>query len=275
MNNDNLRIGFIGGGNMALAIAGGLVRSGHAPERLTIADPDPAQRESVQSIDTGIRVTGQNTDAISNADVVVLAVKPQIMATAVAGLADPNRQNPPVYLSIAAGITLNTLQQLLEPATAIVRAMPNQPALVEAGMSVLTATSQTSAEQRTWVQYIAEATGEAAWISDESLMDAVTAVSGSGPAYFYLFMEIMESCARDMGLPAELAHRLVRQTGFGAGLAATKSKLELDALRASVTSKGGTTAAAIDVLEQTEFRAIVAQALLSARDKSIELGSAD
>jgi len=275
MNNDNLHIGFIGGGNMTQAIIGGLLRAGQSPQHLTVSDPDPAQRESVQSAHADIRVTDDNNVAVHNTDIVVLAVKPQIMASVVDALPNPTERGSRVYLSIAAGITLNSLQTLLGSTQAIVRAMPNQPALVGAGMSVLIATSTATTEQKAWAQYIAEAMGDIAWVDDESLMDAVTAVSGSGPAYFYLFMEIMEACAMDMGLPPELARKLARQTAFGAGRVAAESGLELDALRASVTSKGGTTAAAIRILEQPEFRAIVARALLAARDRSIELGHAN
>jgi pyrroline-5-carboxylate reductase len=273
MDNHNLKIGFIGGGNMAQAIIGGLVRSGHAPQCLIVSDPDPTQHERIYSIHGDIRVTDDNGALTEEADIIVLAVKPQIMATVVSEIAGSAGRDSCLYLSIAAGITLDSLQTLLGPARAIVRVMPNQPALVGAGMSVLIATPSTTEEQKTRAQYIVEAMGDAAWIDDEALMDAVTAVSGSGPAYFYLFMEIIEACARDLGLPAELAYQLVRQTGFGAGRVAADSDLDLVALRASVTSKGGTTAAAIDVLEQSEFRAIVARALLAARDRSVELGN--
>ncbi len=272
MDNKDLQIGFVGGGNMARAIIGGLIRSGHPPQHLAVADPDSTQRGRVQAIHTGIRVTDNNGAAVDGVDIVVLAVKPQIMADVVNALAGSAGQGNCAYLSIAAGITLEMLQSALGPETAIVRAMPNQPALVGAGMSVLTATPATNARQKVWTQYVAETMGAVAWIDDEALMDAVTAVSGSGPAYFYLFMEIMAECAQNMGLPAELAHKLVRQTAFGAGRVVLESGLELDELRASVTSRGGTTAAAIGILEQSEFRAIVARALLAARDRSIELG---
>jgi len=242
---------------------------------LIVSDPDPTQHERIHSIHGDIRVTDDNDALTDEADIIVLAVKPQIMANVVSEIAGSGGRDSCLYLSIAAGITLDALQTLLDPERAIVRAMPNQPALVGAGMSVLVATPSTTEEQKTRAQYVAEAMGDAAWIDDEALMDAVTAVSGSGPAYFYLFMEIIEACARDMGLPTELAYQLVRQTGFGAGCVAADTDLGLDALRASVTSKGGTTAAAIDVLEQSEFRAIVARALLAARDRSIELGKID
>jgi len=273
MNDRNLTIGFIGGGHMAHAIVCGLIRAGHTAERLCVADPDPRQRQRIAGVETQIRVTGDNDTAVENADVVVLAVKPQVMASVVEALTIPAAGQSPVFVSIAAGITIDTLQRLLGTGHALVRSMPNQPALVGAGMSVLVATPATSDAQRDQAQYVAGAAGDTAWIDDEALMDAVTAVSGSGPAYFYLFMEIIEACARDMGLPADLARQLARQTGYGAGRVAAESDLELDALRASVTSKGGTTAAAIGILEDPAFRAIVARALQAARDRSIELGN--
>jgi len=180
MNNNNLHIGFIGGGNMTRAIIAGLLRSGHAPHCLTVADPDPAQREHVRTIDAGIHVSDDNNDAVGAAagaaDIVVLAVKPQIMATVVSALTASAEPGSCLYLSIAAGITLDSLQAMLDPARAIVRAMPNQPALVGAGMSVLTATPTTNKEQKASAQYVAEAMGDVAWIDDEALMDAVTAV---------------------------------------------------------------------------------------------------
>jgi len=272
MDNHNLKIGFIGGGNMAQAIISGLVLANHPPQCLAVSDPDQAQLECIHAINGDINVLTENNTLADEADIVVLAVKPQIIGDIIQEISG---RASCLYLSIAAGITLDTLQKQLTPARAIVRIMPNQPALVGAGMSVLTATAATSSEQKATAQYIAEAMGNTAWVDDEPLMDAVTAVSGSGPAYFYLFMEIIEACARDMGLPAELAGRLARQTCLGAGIVAAESDLELEVLRASVTSKGGTTAAAIEVLEQSDFRAIVARALLAARDRSVELGTAD
>ncbi|MDP6673898.1 MAG: pyrroline-5-carboxylate reductase [Gammaproteobacteria bacterium] len=272
MDNHNLNIGFIGGGNMAQAIISGLVRAGHNPQHLRVSDPDSAQCECALAIHNDIQVTDNNAAMLDGADLIVLAVKPQIMATAISTLPATAERDSCVFLSIAAGTTLGSLQTWLNPARAIVRAMPNQPALVGAGMSVLTATPTTTEEQKAWTQYVAAAMGDVAWISDEALMDAVTAVSGSGPAYFYLFMEILEACGREMGLPAELATRLARQTGFGAGRIADESELELNTLRSNVTSKGGTTAAALDILEQSEFRAIVTRALRAARDRSVELG---
>ena len=275
MTNPQLKIGFIGGGNMAQAIIDGLIRAGHAPQCLCVADPDQTQLERIHAIDPDINVTDENHSMAEEAEILVLAVKPQVMRTVIEELPASARQAPRLFLSIAAGITLKALREWLAPCTSIVRVMPNQPALVGAGMSVLTATDETEQAQREAAQYIAAATGETAWIEDEAMMDAVTAVSGSGPAYFYLFAEIIEQCARELGLPPELASQLARQTTYGAGLVVGESDHALEDLRASVTSKGGTTAAALTVLESSDFRAIVERALRAARDRSIELGKAD
>jgi len=203
----------------------------------------------------------------------VLAVKPQILPEVARPLHDEARPDGQLLLSIAAGVTLDALAAEMAPSRSIVRVMPNQPALVGAGMSVLTATPETSARQRALAGYVAESTGRAEWIDDESLMDAVTAVSGSGPAYFYLLMELIEQSALELGLPHPLARVLTRQTAFGAGRVAVESDLELSALRESVTSKGGTTAAALATFDAAGIRDIVGRALKAARDRSVELGA--
>jgi pyrroline-5-carboxylate reductase len=179
-----------------------------------------------------------------------------------------------LVISIAAGITLASLARALGTGAPAVRVMPNQPALIGEGMSVLVASPAATAAHKAQAIYIAEATGRALWISDESLMDAVTAVSGSGPAYFYLLMEIMEESAVELGLPPEVARTLVRQTALGAARAAGSADGTLAALRASVTSPGGTTAAALAVLDQAGISEIVKRALVAARDRGAALGRA-
>jgi len=275
MGDKQTRIGFIGGGNMAQAIVGGLLNAGHSGDRLLVSDPSNAQLDRIRALNGDIVAGADNAATLAEADVLVIAVKPQLMEEILAPLAGAARPDGQLVISIAAGITLDTLCTLMAPTRAIVRIMPNQPALVGAGMSVLTATPATSAAQREDAQYIAGVIGRAEWIEDEGLMDAVTAVSGSGPAYFYLLMELMEQTARDMGIPADLARTLARQTAFGAGRVAVESKLELSALRESVTSKGGTTAAALASFEASGIRAIVERALRAARDRSVKLGTRD
>ena len=273
MTRAQTRIGFIGGGNMAYAIAGGLLQAEHSAACIHVSDPSVEQLQRFEDLNPGIVTTRDNANVIADAEVVVLAVKPQLMTEVLRPLRDVDRTGDQLVLSVAAGITLESLRAMLLPTTAIVRVMPNQPALVGAGMSVLTATPETSAEQRGLAEYVATATGRAEWIEEEALMDAVTAVSGSGPAYFYLLAELMEAAAKDMGIPERLAGVLARQTAFGAGRVAVESELGLPALRESVTSRGGTTAAALAAFEQAGIRDIVLRALRAARDRSVELGA--
>lgn len=275
MTESQTRIGFIGGGNMARAIVGGLLTAGHRADCLLVSDPSEEQLDLIRSMHPDIVTDTDNAAMLAGADVLVLAVKPQLIEEVLVPLAGAHRADNQLVISIAAGITLGTLCELLVPTRTIVRVMPNQPSLVGAGMAVLTATPETSAAQRDQARYVATATGRAEWIDDENLMDAVTAVSGSGPAYFYLLMELMEATARDMGIPADLARTLARQTAFGAGRVAVESALELSTLRESVTSKGGTTAAALTSFEESGIRAIVQRALQAARERSAELGKRD
>ncbi len=272
MAKERLKIGFVGGGNMARAIAGGLLRAGHPPAAIAIAEPAATTRRRLEELG-GIRIVARNPDVAENTDVLVLAVKPQVMPAVLEELAVVPRPATQLVYSIAAGVTLATLARGLKKGDiAAVRVMPNQPALVGEGMSVLVASPEVSAAQRTDAVYVAEATGRALWLGDESLMDAVTAVSGSGPAYFYLLMEMMEDSAVHLGLPRDTARTLVRQTALGAARAAGMPDADLAALRAGVTSPGGTTAAALAVLEKAGIRAIVERAITAARDRSAELG---
>jgi pyrroline-5-carboxylate reductase len=273
MTDKQTNIGFIGGGNMAYAIIKGLLDSGHEPDRVQVSDPSEAQLDRIRSLQANVVTGTDNTAVLASAEVLVLAVKPQLFEAVFRPLAGAPRPDAQVAVSIAAGLTLATLGELLAPMRAIVRIMPNQPALVGAGMSVLTATAATTARQREQAESVARATGRAEWIADENLMNAVTAVSGSGPAYFYLLMELMEATGRDMGLSPELARTLTRQTAYGAGRVAVESELELNTLRESVASKGGTTAAALASFEIDGIRDIVERALQAAHDRSIELGT--
>ncbi len=271
MANKDTCIGFIGGGNMARAIIGGLLEAGHTPGRISVADPATAQRAALRSVHRDIEVTADNRAIADHVEVLVLAVKPQILPAVCADLG--RRPDTQLVISIAAGVRLSTLVEQLGEQVPIVRIMPNQPALVGAGMSVLTAADTVTTAQRQTAQYLAAAVGETGWVDDESLIDAVTAISGSGPAYFYLLMEILERTAIQMGISEELAGRLARQTGYGAGLMAMRSGNSLAELRASVTSAGGTTAAAIESLEAAGIRAIFHAALEAARNRSVELGN--
>jgi pyrroline-5-carboxylate reductase len=264
-------VGFIGGGNMAAAIVRGLVAAGVRPDRLAVADPAAAARDNIAAIAAGIS-TGSDNAAVATADVLVLAVKPQVLAATCAGLGP----RPPAQLvvSVAAGVRLASLAAWFGAGTPLVRAMPNQPALIGAGITALVATPRASARDRDRAAAILGAAGATVWLDDESLMDAVTAVSGSGPAYYYLLTELLEAAGREMGLPPALAATLARQTALGAGRTLVETGQEPAALRATVTSPGGTTAAAIAAFQQADLAAIVTRAVRAARDRGLELGRA-
>lgn len=274
MSFENLTIGMIGGGNMARALVRGLLHAGHPAGRIQVADPDPAQLEQVVALHASVGIHADNQEVARRADVLVLAVKPQVMADTARQIAAAPRRAGQLILSVAAGITLDSLRSWFGPGTPLVRVMPNQPATIGAGISGLAASANVSEAERHIAQYIASATGHAVWLRDESLMDAVTAVSGSGPAYFYLLMEHMERAAIELGLPADLAATLTRETALGAARLVIETKAEPGRLRAAVTSPGGTTAAALRVFEAANLDAIVKQALAAARDRSTELGRA-
>ncbi len=271
MDYRNTTIGFIGAGNMAQAIIGGLLRAGHAPAAIAAADPSARARDRLRAVHAELQIGADNRLVADRVEVLVLAVKPQALPDVATALGP--RPAGQLALSIAAGTRLASLRRWLGPRATIVRAMPNQPALVGAGMSVLVADRELPAAQRALADYLLQAAGETGWVDDEALLDAVTAVSGSGPAYFYLLMEILEQAARDMGIPAELAGRLARQTAYGAGLLARQSPASLAELRERVTSPGGTTAAALATLEAADYRAIVTAALAAARRRATELGA--
>ena len=270
MTHSDDKIGFIGGGNMALAIVSGLLRAGHSASAIQISEPDAGRRQALAELHGGLQV-GVDNDAVASAtDILVLAVKPQVLPAVAKNL--HSRPAGQLVISIAAGIRLDSLSRWLGDTAAIVRVMPNQPALVGAGMSVLIAGENVTDHQREKSRYVLAAAGETGWVSDEALIDAVTAISGSGPAYFYLLMEMLENTAQEMGVEPELAARLARQTAFGAGLTARDTQETPARLRAAVTSPGGTTAAAIESLEKSDIRAIFSAALHAARHRSLELG---
>jgi len=269
-----LSIGFIGGGHMATAMARGLLRAGHPAGRIHVAEPEAAQRARLAALDPGVQLTTDNAAVAAVADVLVLAVKPQVLPGVAAAIARAPRVEGQLIVSVAAGVTLATLAGWFGHDAPIVRAMPNQPATIGAGISALAAGSRVSPDQRKAAAYVAASTGSVLWLDSEELMDAVTAVSGSGPAYFYLLMECMEQAARELGLPAELAARLTRQTALGAARVVAETEGEPATLRAAVTSPGGTTAAALEVFSQAGLPEVVLRALRAARDRGRELGRA-
>ena len=269
---DELRIAFIGGGNMARSLVGGLVENGCKPGRITVSEPDVAQR-ALLAKRVPVRMSEDGPTAASDADVLVFAVKPQVMQAAAKAVAAAVQAKRPLVISVAAGITSGDLDRWLGGGQAIVRVMPNTPALLGAGAAGLYATPKVSQEQRDTAQALMEAVGQARWIEDEALMDAVTALSGSGPAYFFLLMESMEAAALELGLPPETARALILQTAFGAARMAQESGEAPATLRRQVTSPNGTTAAALGVFEDGRFAALVQKALTAARDRGRELSA--
>jgi pyrroline-5-carboxylate reductase len=265
-------IGFVGGGNMAQAIIRGLLRAGHTASRLSVMDPSTEQREAIKEIDPAINLTEDSGLLANRCAILVLAVKPQIIADVAMELSKQQRPAQQIIVSVAAGVTLESLRNWFGESTPIVRVMPNQPALAGEGMSGLCATPAVDAAGRAAADYLLAATGKAAWFDDEQLMDAVTAISGSGPAYYYLIMEIMQDVAREFGFTADAARMLSTQTALGAATVATQGSDELAHLRQQVTSPGGTTAAALSTLEEAGIRDIFRNALIAARDRSVELG---
>jgi pyrroline-5-carboxylate reductase len=267
---DDLRITFIGGGNMARSLVGGLIEKGCKPGRITVSEPNPEQRALIAKR-APVRMAAESAAAASDADVLVFAVKPQVMQAAAKSVAAAVQNRKPLIVSVAAGITTGDLDRWLGGGLALVRVMPNTPALLGAGATGLYATPKVSAEQRATAQAVMEAVGQAHWIAEESLMDAVTAVSGSGPAYFFLLMECMEAAALELGLPAETARAHILQTATGAARMAQESGEAPGALRKQVTSPNGTTAAALGEFEAGKFESLVKKALTAARDRGRQL----
>jgi pyrroline-5-carboxylate reductase len=269
---DIRKIAFIGGGNMAAALIGGLLKRGVAAKRVAVADPSTTQLERLAQ-DYTVETTTDNVAAVLGAEVVVLAVKPQHMRAVALALQPALQATAPLVISVAAGIPHAALARWFGPKVPVVRTMPNRPALEGFGATGLFAPAVVGAAHRALAETIMAAVSATVWVDHESQMDTVTALSGSGPAYFFLFMEALEAAARERGLPADVAQRLTVETAFGAAQMARNSALPLATLREQVTSKGGTTAAALAVLEQAGLRAIVAHAVAAADRRSAELAA--
>jgi len=262
------RIAFIGAGNMAASLIGGLRAKGLEAAQIRASDPGEETRARV-SAEHGIEVFADNAEAIQGADVIVLAVKPQAMK-AVCEAIRPSLKPEQLVVSIAAGITCASMNNWLG-AQPIVRCMPNTPALLRQGVSGLFATEQVTAEQRQQAQELLSAVGVALWLEEEQQLDAVTAVSGSGPAYFFLLIEAMTAAGVKLGLPADVAAQLTLQTALGAAHMAVSSDVDAAELRRRVTSPAGTTEAAIKSFQANGFEALVEKALGAAAHRSAEM----
>jgi pyrroline-5-carboxylate reductase len=266
------RLAFIGGGNMTRSLVGGLIADGWDPGRIRVADPDPQQTDRLAQR-FSVTTTQDNHSALEQADAVVLAVKPQVIKAVAGELAAAIDAQRALVISIAAGIRATALRGWLGMDTAIVRTMPNTPALVQSGATALYANPAVSEEQRNLAESVLRAVGLTLWIDNEDLMDAVTALSGSGPAYFFLFMEALQDAGTDLGLPVETARLLTLQTAFGAAKMALESTEDAATLRQRVTSPGGTTERALDYLRQPGFEETVLGALRAAAERSRALAA--
>lgn len=263
-------IAFIGGGNMARNLIGGLIRNGASPRTIAVADPSAELRDALLR-DFQVAVYSSNQDAARDFNMLVLAVKPQAMKTVCAGLRAIAQARKPLVISIAAGVRIDQLALWLGGNIAIVRCMPNTPALIGAGATGLCANTHVDRAQRELAQSTLAAAGLAAWVRDEALMDTVTALSGSGPAYFCLLVEALEDAAVTQGLPRETARALAVQTCLGTGRMLAEFGSPPEQLRMLVTSLGGTTEAALDSFAASGFAEIVARAIAAATARGQEL----
>ncbi|HQQ75076.1 MAG TPA: pyrroline-5-carboxylate reductase [Pseudomonadales bacterium] len=265
-------IGFIGAGNMAASLIGGLITKSFDHKRLFASDPNIDALQSLAQR-TGITACANNHAVVENSDVLVLAVKPQVMQSVLADIATAVQSKKPLIISIAAGISIENLCKWLGGEVAVVRCMPNTPALVQLGASGLYANAKVSGPQREHAQNILTAVGIALWLDSEEQIDAVTALSGSGPAYFFLLIEAMIAAGEKLGLAAETSRALTLQTALGAAQMAITSDVDAAELRRRVTSPGGTTERAIAHFESSGLRNIVDGALQAAALRSQEMNN--
>ncbi|MEJ2275652.1 MAG: pyrroline-5-carboxylate reductase [Woeseiaceae bacterium] len=265
------KVAFIGGGNMARALAGGMLAAGYEPRHIVISEPLAAQRDKLADELPGAIVLEDNEDAARDAECVLFAVKPQVLSEVCRPLAPVVQQTRPLVISIAAGVRARDIEDWLGGNLPVVRVMPNQPALLRLGISGLYANEHTSERQLRAATNIISTTGPVITVRREADIDTVTAVSGTGPAYFYLLVDMLVTTAVDLGLEYDDALALVLETARGAGEMAEQSGETMDTLISRVRSPGGTTAAAFDHLDATEFRAIFTAAVVAARDRAVAL----
>ena len=265
------KVAYVGGGNMTRALAGGMLAAGYAPHHVLISEPLSEHRESLAMELPGADILEHNEDAVREAECIVLAVKPQILCDVCKPLASFVQKNKPLVISIAAGVRASDIEMWLGGELPVVRVMPNQPALLRLGISGLYANERTSKQQLRAATNIISTTGPVIQVNSEEDIDTVTAVSGTGPAYFYLLVDMLVKVAVDLGLSYKDALALVLETARGAGEMAEQSGESMDSLIARVRSPGGTTAAAFDFLDGTEFRDIFSAAVVAARDRAVDL----
>lgn len=267
---ENIKIAFIGCGNMGCSLIGGMLANGFPEKNISAVDISETQRSKVAS-NFKIETFSEATPAIRDADVVVLAVKPQSIRETLKSLSDILQAEKPLLLSIAAGIQTSAIARWSGYDAAIVRVMPNTPSLVRTGAAGLYANENTDEHQKTLAESIIRSVGMTIWVDQENLIDSVTALSGSGPAYFFYFMEVMEKAGIDLGLSEEQARNLTLQTALGAAKMALESDLDPADLRKQVTSPGGTTEKALGIMHKKNLDAIIIAAIEAAADRAREL----
>ncbi len=266
----HMKLGIIGGGNMAASLVGGLIADKCDPSTVWVSDPNTLKLDFFKK-EFLVNTTLNNDEVIKATDVVLLAVKPQILCSVATQLAPLVRQHKPLIISIAAGIREADLQHWLGGGLAIVRCMPNTPACIGSAITGMFANSFVQEDQRDQAETILRAVGLTLWLSDENLLNAVTALSGAGPAYFFLVMEALERAGVEMGLTSEDAHLLTVQTALGAARLALESSESLASLRQRVTSKGGVTECAVQVLETGGLSALFVRALKAGSFRSEDI----
>lgn len=266
------KLAFLGGGNMGRALIGGLLQQGTRPEAICVGESYEPARAALAK-DLGVMATADNAAAVANATIVVLAVKPQDAGAVLAPLAPLLQRTRPLLISVCAGLKVAALESWAGGQLAVVRTMPNRPAFVGAGATGLFAPPTVNATDRARAEAVMRAAGEVVWVADESHIDAVTALSGSGPAYFFYLAELMAQAGVDLGLAPEVAQRLAVATLHGSGMLARSGDGDLGRLRAEVTSKGGTTEAALKEMIAADLRGIVGRAMDAAARRGVELAA--
>jgi pyrroline-5-carboxylate reductase len=266
---DKPRLAFIGGGNMAKSLIGGLIDKGFSSRCISVSDP---VKENLDQLNRkfGIATTSDNTIVVKDVDLIVLCVKPQILESVCKEIQASLNQTPPA-ISIAAGIPLSLLMDWLGEDTPIIRCMPNTPALVQSGAAGMFANQKVDKKLRNLAEEIFDAVGLCCWLEKEEDIDLVTAVSGSGPAYFFLFMEAMEKVAIDLGLDQEISRKLIIQTALGAAKMAAESAMNPSELRSCVTSPGGTTEKAVNAFLEGDIMGLFNRAMSKALERATEM----
>lgn len=263
-------IGFIGGGNMSRSLVGGLISDGYESSLIWVSNPTIKKVQHLQAA-FGVNVTASNAEVCDVADVIVLSVKPQVLQDVAKEIRDSIQQRKPLVISVVAGIDAKVIEKWLGGNVAVVRTMPNTPALLGVGATGMFANQFVNKKQNEIAESIMRAVGVIVWVDKESMLDVVTAVSGCGPAYFFMIMEIMQKTAEEMGMNADMAKLLVLQTAFGASKMALESEDAPAQLREQVTSPNGVTEVALRTFKESDIEKIFQQALRNAQQRSQEL----